>query len=40
LQGITRAGIDDLARTVGISRALAERIYLHFHEGTVESRGI
>ena len=32
LQGITRAGVDDLARTDGISRALAERIYDHFHE--------
>jgi excinuclease ABC subunit C len=32
LQGITRAGIEDLARTAGISRALAERIYGHFHE--------
>jgi excinuclease ABC subunit C len=32
LQGITRAGVEDLARTTGISRALAERIYGHFHE--------
>ncbi|MBW7930253.1 MAG: excinuclease ABC subunit UvrC [Gammaproteobacteria bacterium] len=31
LQGITRAGIDDLAATPGISRPLAERIYGHFH---------
>lgn len=31
LQGITRAGIEDLATTPGISRALAERIYLRFH---------
>jgi excinuclease ABC subunit C len=32
LQGIARAGPDDLARTEGISRALAERIYGFFHE--------
>jgi len=36
LQGIGRAGIDDLARTPGISRALAERIYDRFHEGPAE----
>jgi excinuclease ABC subunit C len=32
LQGIARAGVEDLARTPGISRALAERIYGRFHE--------
>jgi excinuclease ABC subunit C len=32
LQGIARAGVEDLQRTEGISRALAERIYGHFHE--------
>jgi excinuclease ABC subunit C len=31
LQGISRAGVEDLARTGGISRALAERIYDRFH---------
>ena len=33
LQGVTRAGIDDLARVKGISRQLAEAIYEHFHAG-------
>jgi excinuclease ABC subunit C len=33
LQGVARAGVEDLARTPGISRALAERIYGRFHEG-------
>lgn len=32
LQGIQRAGVGDLARTNGISRALAERIYDRLHE--------
>ncbi len=31
LQGITRAGVDDLARVKGISRQLAETIYTTFH---------
>ena len=39
LQGITRAGIEDLARTDGISRALAERIYGRFHEQAQETEG-
>ena len=33
LQGVERAGVDDLARTHGISRRLAERIYERFHTG-------
>ena len=32
LQGISRAGVEDLLRTHGISRALAEQIYRRFHE--------
>ncbi|MCP8898779.1 excinuclease ABC subunit UvrC [Gilvimarinus xylanilyticus] len=32
LQEITRASVDDLARASGISRALAEEIYAHFHD--------
>lgn len=28
---VKRAGVDDLARISGISRAMAERIYAHFH---------
>jgi excinuclease ABC subunit C len=31
LQAITRAGVDDLSRVKGISRRLAETIYLRFH---------
>ena len=34
LQGVERAGIDDLARTSGISRRLAEIIYARFHAGS------
>jgi excinuclease ABC subunit C len=37
LQGIARAGPDDLARTRGISRELAARIYGHFHESAPDS---
>ncbi len=33
LQGVARAGIEDLARTAGISRSLAERIYGRLHDG-------
>ena len=32
LQGVRRASIDDLARVKGISKTLAERIYLEFHQ--------
>jgi excinuclease ABC subunit C len=32
LQGIKRAGVDDLVQLTGISRQLAQRIYVHFHE--------
>ena len=31
LQGIKRAGVEDLSAITGISRALAQRIYDHFH---------
>ena len=31
LAQVKRAGVDDLARVPGISRALAERVYAHFH---------
>ncbi|MGQ0657746.1 MAG: excinuclease ABC subunit UvrC [Chromatiales bacterium] len=34
LQGVARAGIEDLCRVPGISRALALRIYERFHEGS------
>ena len=33
LQGVRRAGIEDLSRVPGISSALAQRIYDHFHGG-------
>lgn len=33
LQGIARAGVEDLARVPGVSQALAQRIYDLFHEG-------
>lgn len=32
MQGIVRAGTEDLARTPGISKPLAERIYRHLHD--------
>lgn len=32
MREITRAGVEDLARAPGISPALAERIYRHFHD--------
>jgi len=31
LQAIARAGVDDLSRVKGISRAMAERIYARFN---------
>ena len=34
LQGIRQAGVSDLAKVVGISRTLAQRIYDHLHGGT------
>ncbi|MEL7539145.1 MAG: excinuclease ABC subunit UvrC [Pseudomonadota bacterium] len=34
LQGVERAGIDDLARTNGISRQMAQKIYDRFHAGS------
>lgn len=36
LQGVSRAGVEDLLRTHGISRALAELIYRRFHEAAGE----
>lgn len=35
LHGVRRASIDDLAKLKGISRELAERIYLEFHQSIV-----
>jgi len=35
LQGVKRAGMDDLIEVPGINRALAERIYNHFHGGVI-----
>jgi excinuclease ABC subunit C len=34
LQGVSRAGVDDLVKVRGISRVLAERIYGRFHNET------
>jgi excinuclease ABC subunit C len=31
LQEVMRAGVEDLANIKGISKALAEKIYEHFH---------
>jgi excinuclease ABC subunit C len=36
LQGVKRAGIDDLTAVHGISRPLAERIFDHLHGGSIE----
>ncbi|HEX6930175.1 MAG TPA: excinuclease ABC subunit UvrC [Gammaproteobacteria bacterium] len=33
LQGVSRAGVDDLMQVKGISRELAKRVYEHFHGG-------
>ena len=33
LQGVKRAGMDDLIAVKGINHGLAERIYNHFHGG-------
>jgi len=35
LQGVKRAGMDDLVEVRGINRGLAERIYNHFHGGVI-----
>ena len=32
LQGITRAGVEDLAKIPGINKKLAQQIYDEFHE--------
>lgn len=37
IQGISRAGVEDLMRTTGISRNLADRIYRQFHEVSDEN---
>lgn len=34
IRQVSRAGINDLARVNGISRAMAQKIYEHFHENT------
>ncbi|HET20257.1 MAG TPA: excinuclease ABC subunit C, partial [Chromatiales bacterium] len=31
LQALSRAGVEDIASVPGISKALAQRIYEHFH---------
>jgi excinuclease ABC subunit C len=31
IQGITRAGVDELLRVRGVSRELAEKVYQRFH---------
>ena len=33
LQGVARAGIEDIMQVKGISRELAKRVYEHFHGG-------
>ncbi|MEN7343171.1 MAG: excinuclease ABC subunit UvrC [Pseudomonadota bacterium] len=38
LQGVRRASIDDLAKLKGISRQMAERIYLEFHQSIVATK--
>jgi excinuclease ABC subunit C len=35
LQGVKRAGLDDLTKVPGISDNLAHRIYDHFHGGVI-----
>ena len=32
LQGVRKAGVEDLAKVNGISRVLADRIYRYFHD--------
>ncbi|HEX7046493.1 MAG TPA: excinuclease ABC subunit UvrC [Gammaproteobacteria bacterium] len=34
LQGVSRAGIEDLMKVKGISREIAKRVYEHFHGGS------